>query len=90
MTESNRPDQTGPEGANDLNRLAAADPERGTPNPDLTDVRAHVMAKTADSPQRRKSMLLAAGVAAAVALLAGTTIAGVAIGRKSAPIVAAS
>ena len=90
MTESNRPDQTGPEGANDLNRLAAADPERGTPNPDLTDVRAHVRAKTADSPQRRKSMLLAAGVAAAVALLAGTTIAGVAIGRNSAPIVAAS
>jgi hypothetical protein len=35
-------------------------------------------------------MLLAAGVAAAVALLAGTTIAGVAIGRNSAPIVAAS
>jgi hypothetical protein len=90
MTEINRPDQTGPEGANDLNRLTAADPERGTPNPDLTDVRAHVMAKAADSPQRRKSMLLAAGVAAAVALLAGTTIAGVAIGRNSAPVVAAS
>ena len=90
MTEMNRPDHTGPESADDLNRLIAADPERGTPNPDLTDVRAHVMAKVADTPQRRKSMLLAAGVAAAVALLAGTTIAGVAIGRNSAPIVAAS
>ena len=90
MTEMNRPDHTGPEGADDLNRLIAADPERGTPNPDLTDVRTHVMAKVADTPQRRKSMLLAAGVAAAVALLAGTTIAGVAIGRNSAPIVAAS
>ena len=90
MTEMNRPDHTGPEGADDLNRLIAADPERGTPNPDLTDVRAHVMAKVADTPQRRKSMLLAAGVAAAVALLAGTTIAGVAIGRNSAPVVAAS
>jgi hypothetical protein len=90
MTEMNRPDHTGPEGADDLNRLIAADPERGTPNPDLTNVRADVMAKVADSPQRRKSMLLAAGVAAAVALLAGTTIAGVAIGRNSAPIVAAS
>jgi hypothetical protein len=90
MTEMNRPDHTGPEGADDLNRLTAADPERGTPSPDLTDVRAHVMAKAADTPQRRKSMLLAAGVAAAVALLAGTTIAGVAIGRNSAPIVAAS
>ena len=90
MTEMNRPDHTGPEGADDLNRLIAADPERGTPNPDLTDVRTHVMAKVADTPQRRKSMLLAAGVAAAVALLAGTTIAGVAIGRNSAPVVAAS
>ena len=90
MTEMNRPDHTGPEGADELNRLIAADPERGTPNPDLTDVRTHVMAKVADTPQRRKSMLLAAGVAAAVALLAGTTIAGVAIGRNSAPIVAAS
>jgi len=90
MTELNGPDQTGSDGADDLNRLTAADPERGTPDPDLMDVRAHVMAKVADTPQRRKSMLLAAGVAAAVALLAGTTIAGVAIGRNSAPIVAAS
>jgi len=90
MTELNGPDQTGSDGADDLNRLTAADPERGTPDPDLMDVRAHVMAKVADTPQRRKSMLLAAGVAAAVALLAGTTIAGVAIGRNSAPVVAAS
>lgn len=74
----------------EIDRLASLDAESATPDPDLTEVRARVMAQAADTPARRKGMLIAAGVAAACALLAGTAIAGVAFGRNTAPVVAAA
>lgn len=74
----------------EIDRLAALDAESGTPDPDLSEVRARVMTQAAETPARRKGMLIAAGVAAACALLAGTAVAGVAIGRSTAPVVAAA
>ena len=86
-----RPENNDPNSASDeLARLAATDAEAATPDPDLSEVRARVMARAADSPQRRKGMLIAAGVAAACALLAGTAVAGVAVGRNTAPAVVVS
>ena len=76
----------------DLNRLAAHDP--AGPDPDLGELRARVLASAAeqgpfehderDAP-RRSGRLIAGGIAAAVALLAAGTLAGVALGRATTP-----
>lgn len=77
--------------ASDLTRLAAADP--AGPDPDLSQLRARVLAAAAaevDRSPRRSGRLIAGGIAAAVALLAAGTLAGVALGRATAddPILA--
>lgn len=69
----------------DLNRLAAADP--AGPDPDLSQLRARVLAAAAtdvDHSPRRSGRFIAGGIAAAVALLAAGTLAGVALGRATA------
>lgn len=81
----------------DLQRLSAADP--AGEEPDLTAVRARVLAAAVDESaaahpvrSRTSPRVIAGGIAAAVALLAAGTLAGVAVGRATAddPILALS
>lgn len=93
MTDRSTPDPSVPsEGSSSAEdvafaRLSAADPARGSAEPDLSAVRAGVLAAAAEqgAPTRRRSMLLAAGAAAAVAVLAGGVVGGIAVGRVTAP-----
>lgn len=73
-----------PEG---LSRLQGADPAVGAPAPDLEGIRARAQANSAVVPlrPRRRTAWAIGGVAAAVVLLAGMALAGVAIGRVTAP-----
>jgi hypothetical protein len=69
----------------DLQRLTAADPAQGQADPDLSAVRARVLAEAngevvAMRP-RRRGLLIAGAAAASVALLAGGVLIGVALDR---------
>lgn len=70
-----------------LSRLAGADPAAGAPTPDLEAIRARAQANSTVVPltTRRRTPWVVGGVAAAVVLLAGVALAGVAIGRVTAP-----
>ncbi len=77
----------------DLTRLTKADP--AGPDPDLHALRARVLSGAGSTEAdvrvpRRSGRLIAGGIAAAVALLAAGTLAGVALGRATAddPILA--
>ena len=77
----------------DLTRLTNADP--AGPDPDLHALRARVLSEAGSTEadvrvSRRSGRLIAGGIAAAVALLAAGTLAGVALGRATAddPILA--
>ena len=68
----------------DLTRLRSADPAAGAPEPDLEVIRARARERASVVPLRRPTRTLGV-LAAAVALLAGTAVAGVAVGRVTAP-----
>lgn len=72
-----------------ISRLGASDPVQGAPPPDLEAIRARAQAQSAVAPLHRRttkhSFSGAVAVAAGVALLAGTALGGVAIGRITAP-----
>lgn len=69
-----------------LSRLQGADPAEGAPAPDLDAIRASATERSTVVPMRGRRTALAVGaVAAGVVLLAGTALAGVAVGRVTAP-----
>lgn len=69
-----------------LERLSAADPAQGAPAPDLEAIASRAADRSTVVPLRRRRTAIAVGaVAAGVALLAGTALAGVAVGRVTAP-----
>ncbi len=76
--------EPGPESGPELDRLRAADPVGA--DPDLSALRARVLDDAATSPQparTKRGRTIAVGIAAAVALLAAGTLAGVALGRAT-------
>lgn len=69
-----------------LARLQGADPAQGAPAPDLDAIRARALDRsTVVAMRRRRTAVTVGAVAAAVTLLAGTALAGVAVGRSTAP-----
>ena len=69
-----------------ISRLRGADPATGAPDPDLESIRERAQERSAIAPMRHRRTALAVGaVAAGVVLLAGTAVAGVAVGRVTAP-----
>jgi len=69
-------------------RLAAADPAASAPDPDIAAIRAKVLGEPAPNVvplRRRRSAYLIGAAAAGVCLLAGTALAGAAVGRVTAP-----
>ena len=77
------PDDTRPD---PLEALRGADPAEGAPAPDLDAIRARAVDQSAVVPMRgRRTAITIGAVAAGVVLLAGTALAGVAIGRVTAP-----
>ncbi len=74
-----------------LARLQGADPALGAPEPDREAIAARAQDRSAIVPLRRRRTAITVGaVAAGVALLAGTGLAGVALGRMTAPDVVAA
>ena len=69
-----------------LSRLRDIDPAKGVPAPDLDAIRARALDQSTVVPMRRRRTAITVGaVAAGVVLLAGTALAGVAVGRVTAP-----
>lgn len=69
-----------------ISRLQGADPAPGAPEPDLASIHARAQERAAVVPMRRRRTAITVGaVAAGVVLLAGTAVAGVAVGRVTAP-----
>lgn len=69
-------------------RLSAADPAASAPDPDIAAIRARVLAGDPANVvpiRRRRWPYVAGAVAAGVCLLAGTAVAGAAVGRSTAP-----
>lgn len=67
-------------------RLSAVDPAASAPDPNIAAIRAKVLADPTVVPLRRRRWPYVAGaVAAGVCLLAGTAVAGAAVGRSTAP-----
>ncbi|MBM3688192.1 MAG: hypothetical protein FJW80_00805 [Actinobacteria bacterium] len=69
-------------------RLAAVDPAASAPDPDIAAIRAKVLAAPTTNVvplRRRRTAYVIGAVAAGVCLLAGTTVAGAAVGRVTAP-----
>jgi hypothetical protein len=67
-------------------QLHDADPAQGAPEPDLDAIRTRAVQQSTVVPMRRRRTAVTVGaVAASVALLAGVALAGVAVGRVSAP-----
>lgn len=69
-------------------RLAAVDPATTAPDPDIAAIRAKVLAQpetTVVPLRRRRTAYVVGAVAAGVCLLAGTAVAGAAVGRVTAP-----
>lgn len=69
-------------------RLAATDPAATAPDPNIAAIRAKVLSQpeTTVVPLRRRRVAIVVGaVAAGVCLLAGTAVAGAAVGRVTAP-----
>jgi len=74
-----------------ITRLRGADPARGAPEPDVEAIAARAEERSAVVPLRsRRTAITVGAVAAGLALLAGTGLAGVAIGRVTAPDVVAA
>lgn len=68
-----------------LSRLQGADPAQGAPAPDLDAIRARAVDQSTVVPMRsRRTAITVGAVAAGVVLLAGTALAGVAVGRVTA------
>lgn len=69
----------------DFRRLIAADPTQGQPDPDLSKVRARVLAEASGEVAairpRRRGLLLAGAAAASIALLAGGVLIGTSLER---------
>lgn len=83
MADDNRPD---PLKADPLEALRRADPAEGAPAPDLDAIRARAVDQSTVVPMRsRRTAITVGAVAAGLALLAGTALAGVAVGRVTAP-----
>lgn len=81
-------DQTPQDPQDPQKRLAAADPAASAPDPDIAAIRARVLGEPATNvvPLRRRRAAYVIGAAAAgVCLLAGTALAGAAVGRVTAP-----
>lgn len=69
-----------------LSRLTGVDPAQGAPAPDLDAIRARAVDQSTVVPIRsRRTAITIGAVAAGVVLLAGTALAGVAVGRVTAP-----
>ena len=69
-----------------ISQLHGADPAQGAPEPDLDAIRTRAVQQATVVPMRRRRTAVTVGaVAAGVALLAGVALAGVAVGRVSAP-----
>jgi hypothetical protein len=67
-------------------RLSAADPAQEAPAPDLDAIRSRAREQSQVVPMRsRRTAITVGAVAAGVALLAGTALGGVALGRMTAP-----
>ena len=78
MADDTRPDP--------LSALRGADPAEGAPAPDLDAIRARAVDQSTVVPMRsRRTAITVGAVAAGVVLLAGTALAGVAVGRVTAP-----
>ena len=74
------------DGTDGLTRLKDADPAQGAPDPDLDSIRARAQERSTVVPLKSRRVAIAIGaVAAGLALLAGTALAGVAVGRVTAP-----
>lgn len=83
MADSTRDSDT-PQDA--LSALQGADPAHGAPDPDLDAIRARARERSTVVPMRsRRTAITVGAVAAGVVLLAGTALAGVAVGRSTAP-----
>ena len=83
MADDTRPD---PLEADPLEALRGADPAQGAPAPDLDAIRARAVDRSTVVPMRsRRTAITIGAVAAGVVLLAGTALAGVAVGRVTAP-----
>ncbi|MFM1965081.1 MAG: hypothetical protein RL134_806 [Actinomycetota bacterium] len=79
-------DDTSDEARDPISRLQGADPAQGAPEPDLAAIRARASDQSGVVPMRRRRTAITVGaVAAGVVLLAGTALAGVAVGRVTAP-----
>jgi len=78
MADDTRPDP--------LEALRGADPAEGAPAPDLDAIRARAVDQSTVVPMKsRRTAITVGAVAAGVVLLAGTALAGVAVGRVTAP-----
>lgn len=78
MADDTRPDP--------LEALRGNDPAQGAPEPDLDAIRARAAERSAVVPLRsRRTAITVGAVAAGIALLAGTALAGAAVGRVTAP-----
>ena len=69
-------------------RLAAVDPAASAPDPDIAAMRAKVLAQPQTNVvplRRRRTVYVVGAVAAGICLLAGTAVAGAAVGRVTAP-----
>jgi len=69
-------------------RLAAVDPATSAPDPDIAAIRAKVLAQPSSNVvplRRRRTAYVVGAVAAGLCLLAGTAVAGAAVGRVTAP-----
>ena len=78
MADDTRPDP--------LEALRGADPAEEAPAPDLDAIRARAVDQSTVVPMRsRRTAITVGAVAAGVVLLAGTALAGVAVGRVTAP-----
>lgn len=73
-------------GPDPLASLRGADPAREAPAPDLAAIRVRALDRSSIVPLRgRRTMVVVGAAAAGVALLAGVGLAGVAVGRVTAP-----
>ena len=78
MADDTRPDP--------LEALRRTDPAQGAPAPDLDAIRARAVDQSTVVPMKgRRTAITVGAVAAGVVLLAGTALAGVAVGRVTAP-----